>query len=112
MKQPTTLNECFEVLNDLLSDKDIDSFKSVDERTATARAHHGLGRWMRNNWGLWKGSELKQHFEDMGLWNADDMSGVILDSYHRHLNGKDLDVEGQVAYYKDYWKDKKDESSN
>jgi hypothetical protein len=31
------------------------------------------------------------------------MSGVILASFWRHLNGKPLRVEEQVAYYKRFW---------
>ena len=66
--------------------------------------HHSLGRWIRNNWGLWKKEgTLYAWFVGLGLHHADDMSGVILTSFWRHMNGKDLDIEGQVKHYQDYW---------
>ena len=58
-----------------------------------------------NNWELWKEeSTLHQHFEKLGLHHADDMSGVILTSYHRHLNNKDLGLDEQINHYIDFWK--------
>jgi hypothetical protein len=103
MKQPTTLNECLDMLTEVLPPSEVEKFKAMEEREAIARCHHGLGRMLRNNFNLWNESDLKTHFKDMGLWHADDMSGVIMTSFHRHLNGKDLNVEAQVKYYKDYW---------
>ena len=104
MSNPKNLEECYEALNSLLSKEDIEDLKSMPEKKAAAEAHHGIGRWLRNNWGLWGSSDIKDYFKSLGIWHADDMSGIIIDSYHRHLNGKDIDLEGQVKYYKDYWK--------
>ena len=58
---------------------------------------------MRNNWGLWKGSRLSKWFNSQGIKHTDDMSGVILVSYYRHLNGKPIELEKQIQYYKNYW---------
>ena len=103
---PTNLEECFEELNEIFGER-VDSFKETDEKTASVRCHHALGRKLRNSWGLWKGSDLKDYFKDMGLLHADDMSSIIITSYHRSLNGKPIDLEGQVQYYKDYWTNRK-----
>ena len=43
---------------------------------------------------------------NLGLSHADDMSGVILQSFHRYLNEKPLNVEGQIKDYQDFWKEK------
>jgi hypothetical protein len=32
------------------------------------------------------------------------MSGIILDSYHRHLLDQPINLEEQIKFYKDYWK--------
>src|SRR5262249_21356732 len=76
-------------------------------RQETARYHLGLGMNLRNGWGLWSGSRLAKYFNGMGLFHPDDMSGVILDSYWRRKNGKPLDVEDQVAKYKEFWENSK-----
>jgi len=105
---PKDLEECFQELTALLPPKDLAEFKSAPEGQACAEMHMGLGMWMRNNWGLWAGSRLSFYFADLGVFHPDDMSGVILRSFHRHLNGKPLKVEKQVKFYLDYWKKAQD----
>jgi hypothetical protein len=65
--------------------------------------HHGVGTWMRNNWGLWKGSQLAKYFNQLGIHHPDDMSGIILHSYWRHIHGKPIDLEAQVHRYQEFW---------
>jgi hypothetical protein len=36
--------------------------------------------------------------------HPDDMSGIILDSFCRHLNGNPIKLDEQVKHYQDYWK--------
>jgi uncharacterized C2H2 Zn-finger protein len=62
---------------------------------------------MRNNWQLWGGSRLSKYFNDKGIYHPDDMSGIILDSYHRNLNGQEIKLDEQVKYYQDYWEKSK-----
>jgi hypothetical protein len=66
--------------------------------------HMALGLWMRNNWGLWKGSRLSKYFTKKGINHPDDMSGIILYSYHRKKSGKEIKLEEQIIYYQNYWK--------
>jgi len=118
VKQPKTLEECFELLNTVLVDKDV--FKNTLESNAVVMSHHSLGRWIRNNWYLWWNPKLAQEYEEnnypqekpeivkffneeLKIQHADDMSGIIIQSYHRHLNGRDLKVEEQVKKYLAYW---------
>src|SRR5262245_11148723 len=66
--------------------------------------HHGLGTWLRNNWGLWGGSRLSEYFHQLGIRHPDDMSAIIFDSYWRKVHDKPIDLEGQVRHYQNYWK--------
>jgi hypothetical protein len=51
--------------------------------------HYSLGLWMRNNWGLWQGSRLAQYLAGIGHgYEADYMSGFILECFWKHLNGQ------------------------
>lgn len=105
---PSNLNECFSALDEMFKESEEDKawFLSQSEDEAVGAFHHGLGRWIRNNWGLWtKNSELYNLFNDMGLWHADDMSGVILTSYHRKINNKEINLKEQIQHYIDYWKE-------
>jgi hypothetical protein len=51
--------------------------------------------WMRKQLGLWSGSQLAKYFHDKGIHHADDMSGIILDSYHRYLTKREVKLEEQ-----------------
>jgi hypothetical protein len=99
---PTTIDECFAILEKQLSKKDLAEIRSGSEKDM-ARFHFGLGMWLRNAWGLWGGSPLAEYFNRMGVFVPDDISGIILTSFWRHLNGKPLEVDKQAAYYKRYW---------
>jgi hypothetical protein len=39
-----------------------------------------------------------------GIFHPDDMSGIILDSFWRHLHSQPIKLEEQTAYYQEYWK--------
>lgn len=114
VEQPTTLEHCFKILNNVLRDKDL--FKHTLESNASTMSHHSVGRWLRNNWYLWWSPELAEAWKDEGypqekpaivkvfneefnITHADDISGIILTSYHRYLNGVDLDIENQIKKY-------------
>lgn len=66
--------------------------------------HHFLGMHIRNEWGLWAQGPLVKYFNIIGIYHADDMSGIILESYWRDKHNLDLDIDGQVKRYRAYWK--------
>jgi len=105
VKTPKNLEQCFEALNILLFPEDVQEIKNGTEKDM-CKYHFFLGMWIRNNWGLWKkNSKLYDYFKGMGLWHADDMSSVILDSYYRNLNNLPLGLDKQIEAYKKYWKE-------
>ena len=92
---PKNLEDCFRELDLMMTEKNKEDF-----RTRSPIAYHmGLGRNLRNNWGLWSASRLREYFLDLGVTHPDNMSGIILDSYHRYLNGKDIDLDKQLSRY-------------
>lgn len=116
--QPKTLEECFTYLDTKLQDKVL--FKDILEANILGMSHFSLGMWMRNNWYLWWSKNLSEKFldkgypqerpvlvtyfnEELNIHHADDMSSIIILSYHRHLNGKELNLEDQIKKYHDHW---------
>lgn len=118
---PETLEETFLWLDKFLQDKEL--FKETPEKEMMGMAHHGLGRWLRNKWYLWWSEKfaiesieekdslypqtkptLNSYFESLGIHHADDMSGIVLVSYHRHLNDKPIELEKQVEKTINFYK--------
>lgn len=101
---PKNLEDCFIQIDKMLNDSLRTEFKKISEEDFTGKTHFGLGIWMRNNWSLWGGSRLSKYFNEKEIYHPDDMSGIILTSYHRRLTDKKIDLENQISYYKTYWK--------
>jgi hypothetical protein len=104
---PSNLSECIEALDIIMTEskkEDVLNFKLSKEKDCLYNTHHALGQWIRNNWGLWKKeSALYNYFYKMGLWHADDISSVIIISYHRHINEKKINLKKQIDKYIKYW---------
>jgi hypothetical protein len=65
--------------------------------------HMGIGMWMRNNWGLWRGSLLAKYFNALGIKHPDDMSAIILSSYRARLLNRKYDLDTDMRMFKKYW---------
>jgi hypothetical protein len=63
---PTDLEDCFKELKKMLPADLVEKMKSGPEKDMI-KYHHGLGTWLRNNWGLWAGSRLRDYFKKLGL---------------------------------------------
>ena len=99
---PKNLEDSFVELKKLLHPDLLKEMKENPEEEMI-QYHMGLGLWMRNNWGLWGGSRLSKYFNGIGIFHPDDMSGIILDSFWRHLNERPIKLEEQLAYYQRFW---------
>jgi hypothetical protein len=119
MVHPKTLDEAVMYLLQLVHRNDkheqiLEPFKD-DERGFLAQLHHFVGRNLRNEWFLWwfedhnydtwpkEKPAIVQHFNDMEIVHADDMSGIILTSLYRKYFNKERDLEGQIKKYHDHW---------
>ncbi|MEJ8802283.1 DUF6794 domain-containing protein [Pontibacter sp. H249] len=101
---PKNLEESLKQIDTFWNDSTKQEVAEWTEDELIGKALHGFGTWIRNNWGLWGGSRLSEYFHKMGVHHPDDMSGIILTSYHRKITGKPLEVQAQVQHIKQYWK--------
>ena len=94
MKIPKSKKECFEILDEMLSQEDKDAIAQMED---TIDLHFSLGMWIRNNWIYPQSSEaveaLLRQFDDadddMPLFiHPDDYSSMILDAYQEYLKSK------------------------
>lgn len=84
---PRNMCECFQQLDSLLKQKDILEMKALKDASEMILYHHGLGTYLRNNWGLWGGSRLQLYFVRRGYFHPDNMSGDLLELYYEWLQG-------------------------
>jgi len=103
------LIESFEWMKDNVKDYQI--LIETNEEDAIIACHHGLGQWLRNNLGFWQDLNkpyeekrpLVRWFNDIGIYHPDDMSSILVISWHRMLSNKDVKLDEQVKHYRDYW---------
>ncbi|MEM9918806.1 MAG: DUF6794 domain-containing protein [Bacteroidota bacterium] len=86
-----------------------DSTKSEFKNTPKSELFLYGGMGMRNAWGLWEGkNKLSKYFQNMGIYHPDDMSSIIIESFHRKLNNEPILLDQQVQYYIAYWEEVKE----
>lgn len=100
---PSNIEECIKILDLMIDSTSKKEIINGDENDFSSRAHMGLGMWIRNNFELWGYSELKQYFIAKGVFHPDNMSGIILVSYYRHLTGKKIRLKKQINHYIANW---------
>jgi hypothetical protein len=98
---PKNLNDALDYMDCVWKDKE--DFKNKGEKDAVTDAHFAGGQWIRNDWELWIGkNSLYKQFKSFGVTFPEDISSIILTSFHRRLNHKDIDFDGQIKEYKEY----------
>lgn len=104
---PKNLNDALDYLDCVWKDKE--EFKNISENDAVADAHFAGGQWIRNSWELGEGkNSLYKQFKSLGVTFPEEISTIILTSFHRRLNHKAVDLNGQIREYREY--KKRDES--
>ncbi|NNE27455.1 MAG: hypothetical protein HKN09_11485 [Saprospiraceae bacterium] len=88
---PANITEAFLRLETLTPKDALDNFKNAEEKTVCKKLHFGIGRWMIINWNFYEGSRLSHYLKEKGLLHPDDMAQFLLRTFHRHLNGNDLE---------------------
>ena len=103
---PAELEVAFKYINDAWEKGKVDKFKNKPEDRAALDEHFGLGLFLRNTLLRNHGESeiLLSFFNKLGIFHIDDMSGIILTSYHRRLNNKEINLQEQVDAYLKYWK--------
>ena len=97
---PKDLVDALDQLDKLIGDESKAKFKTHTEDEAVHKLYFSLGRWIWTNWSLLDGSRLSEFFREYGIHHPEDIAVVIIRSYHRRLNGKELNLKQQMAELK------------
>jgi hypothetical protein len=96
---PSNLDEALSQLESNLTDEDRAAIRAND----SAVFHFGPGMALRNRWKLWEESPLSKWFNGIGIFHADDMSGIILTALKHRVMGTPYNMDADVKFYQDYW---------
>lgn len=101
---PEDLDAAVAALKAQLSDEAVEGVKKMSRDEASAAGHHGIGQWIRNNWGFWKKEgPLYQWMTDHGFEHPDDMSSVVIEAFWCDLAGEPFDPEPLRAKFHAHW---------
>ena len=98
---PGTLKEAFKRITKLTPKESLTKFSSGAEEEVCLKLHYGIGRWMIQNWNFYGGSRFSHYLKQKGLLHPDDMAQFVLRTFHRHLNGLELNEKDLIAEFKD-----------
>lgn len=99
---PKDIDDAIIQLDYMISDSAKARYKGYNENEFIGMSLLSLGRYIRNDWQLWNGSRLTKYFNGLGIYNAEDMSGIIIKSYLRHLQMKEINLHQQIQECKNY----------
>lgn len=102
--KPVTVDECMTALGQVLTAEENDELIKSTKKELIVY-HHGLGRWMRNNWDLWQGGALKDHMQSLGFMHPDDMSQSLIEEYWARKNNQPSTMKQDVKEYGEYWEE-------
>ena len=77
---PKTVDEAVKTLAKVVSKEDRDYLLE----NGAISVHDSMGRWIRNEWGLWTDSELKNELKKKGFEHPDDMSNYIIEEFIKY----------------------------
>ena len=103
---PTTVDECMKAFFELLTLEEQADLIQTPGKDKLIVYHHGLGQWIRNNWGLWQGGPLLDHMKSLGFKHPDDMSQSLIEEWWSRMNFLPSSMEEDIKKYAEYWKDK------
>lgn len=104
-KTPGALVLCFEYLDKKWNKEKREEFKVNSEEDIVSH-HFGIGLHIRNY--LLRNhrhsKQITSYFYSKEIYHFDEMSSIILTSYHRYLNGKNIELKPQIDEVHEYWK--------
>lgn len=97
---PRDLNDAMSTLDKITSESSQENYISEEEDFVVKRLWFSFGRWLGTNWGLYEGSRFSVYLRGIGVDHPEGQIEFIMRAYHRHLQGKPLDVKDLALRYK------------
>ena len=97
---PRDLDDAMATLEAITSLESQEAYAARGEDEVVAKLWFSFGRWLAVNWGFYDGSRFADYLRRLGVDQPDGQKEFVMRAYHRHLNGRDLDVRQLAEDYK------------
>jgi len=94
---PETFSAALDALDEMATEDTKQSYRNDESHMGLV--HRQVGMQLRNDWGLWGGSKLKDYFSSRGIAHADWISSAILDGWIERLKTGSFDEDRIIAEY-------------
>lgn len=98
---PRNLTESVAALDQLLADSVQQRIRYLRTRDELEELAPSLGEWLSSYWGLYTGSRLELHLQQLGYETPGSMAEVIVRAYSDHLSGKVLSDSAYQTHQRD-----------
>ena len=103
---PETFSEALDALDKMATADEKEAYRNDESHMGLV--HRRVGMRLRNNWGLWGVSKLKDYFSKRGIAHADWISSVIFTAWIEHLKTGQFDESRVIAEYAKVEKDSRE----
>lgn len=98
---PIDMEDAYKEISRLSDDESLIRFRDAEEEVVARKLHFGLGKWIMLKWNMHEGSRFSHYLRNMGVSFPDDMAKFVIVSYHRYLNGREIQLEERAKAIKD-----------
>lgn len=97
---PKDLPDAMATLERITGTDSQEAYAARTEDEVVRRLWFSFGRWLAINWGFYDGSRFSDYLRRLGVDTPDGQKEFVMRAYHRHLNGRDIDVRQLAEDYK------------
>ena len=98
---PKDLTDALQELDRKIDAAGREKFAIMSEEDAATKVYFSFGRWMSVNWGMEEGSRITHYFQNQGIGKVEDMIRILMISYHRQINERELQTKELINHYKE-----------
>lgn len=101
---PNDFTECLITLDSITNPAMREWIMCLPDEEFSKHVRLTLGMHLRNNWGLWKETELTKDLHSLGIIHPESMSAIILNSYQRRVKGENLELDKLIHSHQEAYR--------
>jgi hypothetical protein len=98
---PKNLDDVYTTLDKMVDAESKFKVKMLPESKVDSVLSPRLGLWMSLNWSFYEGSRISHYLHSAGVTYPEDMASFLLIAWHKHLNGKPVEIKNLAVGFRD-----------